>query len=212
MQLPNFGAPDSVPPAQPAWAIQRESMDAALSLPNTGERSRSTSATRTTSIPRNKQDVGIRLALVARARRVRREASSRRDRRIARTRFVGDTVVVEFANVGGGLTTTRADGRVGGFALAGADGRFVWADARDRRQPREGVEQRRRQARRRAIRVGEQSEHGESLQQRATPGGAVQNGSSLTSTWRGEQREIHGIRHHAIAVLVRVQVIATVHR
>jgi len=37
---------------------------------------------------------------------------------------------VEFDHVGGGLVSKAANGSVGGFAIAGADRRFVWADAR----------------------------------------------------------------------------------
>jgi sialate O-acetylesterase len=42
----------------------------------------------------------------------------------------GDRVVVQFDHVGGGLTTRGGGaGAVGGFAIAGADRHFVWADA-----------------------------------------------------------------------------------
>jgi sialate O-acetylesterase len=37
---------------------------------------------------------------------------------------------VRFTNVGGGLVARDTSGRVGGFAIAGADHKFVWADAR----------------------------------------------------------------------------------
>ncbi|HET7371982.1 MAG TPA: hypothetical protein VFJ20_01325, partial [Gemmatimonadaceae bacterium] len=42
----------------------------------------------------------------------------------------GDTVVVNFENVGGGLISGTGEDRVAGFEVAGADHRFVWADAR----------------------------------------------------------------------------------
>lgn len=129
VQLPNFGAPDNVPQAQPAWAIQRESMDAALSLPNTGRAVTIDVGEAENIHPVDKLDVGIRLALVAR-QRVYGENVVAAGPTYRSHSSVGDTVVVEFTNVGGGLTTTAADGRVGGFALAGADGRFVWANAR----------------------------------------------------------------------------------
>src|SRR6185369_4539743 len=37
IQLPNYNAADSVPPAEEGWATIRESMEAALALPNTGQ-------------------------------------------------------------------------------------------------------------------------------------------------------------------------------
>ena len=38
-------------------------------------------------------------------------------------------MVVDFANVGGGLVSRATDGRLPGFAIAGADHRWVWANA-----------------------------------------------------------------------------------
>jgi sialate O-acetylesterase len=104
-------------------------MDAALALPNTGRAITIDVGDAETIHPGDKQDVGIRLALVAR-QRVYGENIVASGPTYRSHSIVGDTVIVEFTNVGGGLTTTAADGRVGGFAIAGADGRFVWANAR----------------------------------------------------------------------------------
>jgi sialate O-acetylesterase len=41
----------------------------------------------------------------------------------------GNNVVVSFDHAKGGLVA-RGGGKVEGFAVAGADGKFVWADAR----------------------------------------------------------------------------------
>jgi sialate O-acetylesterase len=129
VQLPNFGRPDSVPPAQAAWAMQRESMTAALSLPRTGQAIAIDLGGADELHPRNKQDVGARLARVA--RRVvygERTLSSGPTYRSHTTR--GDTVIVDFANVGKELVARSSDAHVGGFAIAGADRTFVWADAK----------------------------------------------------------------------------------
>ena len=129
VQLPNFGAADTVPPATAAWATQRESMDAALSLPKTGRAVAIDVGEPGDIHPRNKQDVGARLARVA--RRVaygEKLVSSGPTYRSHTVR--GDTVIVQFDNIGGGLVSRAADGAVGGFAIAGADHRFVWANAR----------------------------------------------------------------------------------
>ncbi|MGH7619553.1 MAG: sialate O-acetylesterase, partial [Gemmatimonadaceae bacterium] len=129
VQLPNFGASDSAPQARPAWALQRASMTSALSLPNTGQAITIDVGDANNLHPTNKLDVGRRLALVAERRVYGRDVVASGPTYRSHT-VVGDTVVVTLDNVGGGLVTTAAGGRVGGFALAGADRHFVWADAR----------------------------------------------------------------------------------
>jgi sialate O-acetylesterase len=129
VQLPNFGGADSAPPAQSGWATQRESMAAALSLPNTGQAITIDVGEPGDIHPRNKQDVGARLARVALkivyGRPVVASGPTYRSYHL-----LGDTAVIDFANVGGGLVTTSSDGRVGAFALAGSDQNFVWANAK----------------------------------------------------------------------------------
>lgn len=129
VQLPNFNPADSVPPPLSAWATQRESMTAALALPHTGHAVTYDIGDPNDIHPRNKQDVGARLALVARKVAYRQPvvASGPTYRR----HTVRDgRVWVQFANVGGGLVARDANGKVGGFAIAGADHRLVWAEAR----------------------------------------------------------------------------------
>lgn len=127
VQLPGFGTPDTVPELHPAWALQREAMDAALALPATGRAIAIDLGEADNIHPKDKNDVGARLALVG--------------RRIAYGENVddsgplfhgfalrGDTAIVSFAHLGGGL---RVHGdSLGGFAIAGADKQFVWAAAR----------------------------------------------------------------------------------
>lgn len=129
VQLPNFGKPDSIPPLHDAWAKQRESMEAALALPSTG-RAISIDVGEADDIhPRDKEDVGARLALVA--RRVAYGESVLASGPTYRSHVVrGDTVVVSFGNVGGGLASGTGGDRVEGFEVAGADRRFAWASAR----------------------------------------------------------------------------------
>ena len=77
--------------------------------------------------PRNKQDVGARLARVVRkvayGQKVIASGPTYRSHAIR-----GDTVVVTFANVASGLRV-RGDS-LSGFAIAGADRRWVWANAK----------------------------------------------------------------------------------
>jgi sialate O-acetylesterase len=129
VQLPNFGTPDSVPPLHAAWATQRESMEAALALPKTGRAITIDVGEADDIHPRNKEDVGARLALVA--RRVAYGEPVLASGPTYRSHVMrGDTAVVSFGSVGGGLISGTGADRVAGFEIAGADRRFVWADAR----------------------------------------------------------------------------------
>jgi sialate O-acetylesterase len=129
VQLPNYGPPDSVPNAEPDWALQRESMEAALALPHTGRAVIIDVGNANELHPTNKQDVGRRLALVARAVAYGEHIVASGPTYLRHT-VRGGRVVVEFANLGGGLVSRGPDGSAGAFALAGKDRRFVWAQAR----------------------------------------------------------------------------------
>jgi sialate O-acetylesterase len=129
VQLPNYGRPDSVPTASGGgWAVLRESMAAALALPNTGQAVTIDVGGATELHPPNKQDPGRRLALVARrvayGERVAAAGPTYRAHTVRGSRV---TVTFDHAR---GLTTTAPDGSVGAFAVAGADRRWVWARAR----------------------------------------------------------------------------------
>src|SRR5262249_39370219 len=99
IQLPNYNPADSVPPTQAAWATIRESMQAALALPNTGQVvTIDLGGVPPELHPRNKQDVGARLARVVRKVAYGQNViASGPTYRSHATR--GDTVVVAFGNV-----------------------------------------------------------------------------------------------------------------
>jgi sialate O-acetylesterase len=78
--------------------------------------------------PRNKQDVGKRLALAA-AKVAYGEDVVFSGPVFQSTRVDGNKVRVSFTHTGGGLITKDKYGYVKGFALAGADKKFVWAKA-----------------------------------------------------------------------------------
>ena len=129
VQLANFMAPDTQPPSQSAWAILRDAQTATLALPKTGQAVIIDLGEANDIHPRNKLDVGVRLALAARhvayGQPVEHIGPTHRSHAVAR-----NTMIVTFDHVGGGLVTHAKDGTVGGFAIAGQDRRFVWADAR----------------------------------------------------------------------------------
>lgn len=113
-------------PGESDWAILRESQSAALSLPNVGQAITLDIGEADDIHPRNKQDVGYRLALWARSltygNQVVPSGPLYRDHTVENGRFV-----ISFDHVGGGLSTSG--GPLGGFAIAGSDGVFVWAEA-----------------------------------------------------------------------------------
>jgi sialate O-acetylesterase len=129
VQLPNFGPVDTVPPANAAWATLRESETAALALPNTGQAVTIDVGEPGDIHPRDKQDVGARLALVARS--VAYGADLVSSGPVYRRHSIRDgRVEVEFDHAEGGLVSRAGGDEVIGFAVAGEDRRFVWAHAR----------------------------------------------------------------------------------
>jgi len=78
--------------------------------------------------PLNKQDVGKRLAQWALAKTYGKDVVASGPLYKSSRREAGK-IVVELNYVGGGLAA-RDGGKLTGFAIAGADKKFVWADAR----------------------------------------------------------------------------------
>ncbi len=126
VSLANFRAAEPEP-GDSHWAILRESQASALSLDNVGQAITIDIGDALDIHPRNKQDVGSRLALAARHIAYGEELVYSGPVYRAH-RIDGNEVTLYFDHVGSGLTTRG--GEPGGFAVAGADGPFVWADAR----------------------------------------------------------------------------------
>ncbi len=129
VQLPNFGAVDSVPPLHAAWATMRASQSAALALPATGQAITIDIGDPGNIHPRDKQDVGKRLALLARAVAYGQAVESRGPT-YRRHSISGGRVTIEFDHSAGGLVSHAPDNTLPGFAIAGADHNFVAAQAR----------------------------------------------------------------------------------
>lgn len=132
VQLPNYGTVDVQPPMTAGWALLRESQNAALSLPNTAQAVTVDIGENEVLHPTNKQDVGHRLALGARAVAYR-EPVAYVGPTYRSMRTVGDSVVLTFDHATG--LTSRAlnpvhDDTLRTFAIAGADRTFAWAHAR----------------------------------------------------------------------------------
>ncbi|MGV3614395.1 MAG: sialate O-acetylesterase [Fimbriimonas sp.] len=126
VQLANYTAP-SAQPEDSTWAELRESQAAALRLPNTGMAVAIDLGEANDIHPKGKLEVGRRLALQALAKTYGIDVAPRgpfyRDMQIA-----GDTVRVRFENAKGLKTFDGSP--VEGFAIAGDDRKFYWAQAK----------------------------------------------------------------------------------
>jgi sialate O-acetylesterase len=126
VQLPNYTQPQQQPVENAGWVQIREAMLKTLAVPNTGMAVTVDLGEAGNIHPKNKQDVGKRLALWALAKTYGRDLvycgplyrSMRNE---------GDKIIVRFDQAGGGLVA-KGD-QLKGFAIAGADKEFRWADA-----------------------------------------------------------------------------------
>jgi sialate O-acetylesterase len=129
--LPNYN-PQQKNPVEPGWAEIRESQwRTARTVPNCGLATTIDIGDAGDIHPRNKQEVGRRLSLVA-----RNLVYGEKDLVYSGPEFSkmqiepkGDRIRLYFKHVHGGLTIKAGDRKLTGFAIAGADKKFVWADA-----------------------------------------------------------------------------------
>jgi len=127
VQLANFM--EAKPPhVESNWALTREAQACALKLPNTGMAVAIDIGEWNDIHPLNKKEVGRRLVQAARTVAYSEQNLRSRGPVFQSMQVTGDTVLLTF----GPTDTLRTrDGKApGGFAIAGADGRFVWADVR----------------------------------------------------------------------------------
>ncbi|MBC8085203.1 MAG: sialate O-acetylesterase [Hymenobacter sp.] len=128
VQLANYTA--TLPqPADSDWARLREAQTAALTLPRTGMAVAIDLGDATDIHPANKQDVGHRLALVARAVAYADQRVVAAGPAFQAMRVEGNTVQLDFGQVGAGLRVKDPGPTLRGFAVAGADRQFHWATA-----------------------------------------------------------------------------------
>jgi sialate O-acetylesterase len=115
-------------PGGESWPFLREAQVDALSVPNTGMALAIDIGDRQDIHPRNKQEVGRRLALAARAIAYDDDVvySGPTFKEVA---FDGGKARLTFDHIGGGLMAGREGGELKGFEIAAADGKFVPAKA-----------------------------------------------------------------------------------
>jgi sialate O-acetylesterase len=126
VQLANFGEV-SKQPAESAWAELREAQHLACSVPNTGMAVAVDIGEAHDIHPKNKQEVGRRLALIARAK-VYGEDIAYAGPKYKSSKIEGNKVWLTFDHVQAGLQAAGQQD-LKGFAVAGPDRRFYWANA-----------------------------------------------------------------------------------
>ena len=126
VQLANFMAVKDQP-APSNWALLRESQSNALALPNTGQAVIIDIGEADDIHPRNKQDVGKRLAMAAQNIAYSKEIIPSGPLYKGKT-HKDSKIELHFKHVGSGLMA-KGDGALKGFAIAGEDKKFVWAKA-----------------------------------------------------------------------------------
>jgi sialate O-acetylesterase len=128
VQLPNYMAAQTKPSESVSgWMRSREQFYQTLSWPNTGMAVTIDIGEASDIHPKNKQEVGRRLAQWALNKTYGKDVVASGP--LYKSMHVqGDKIVCEFDYVDGGLAIRDGD-KLKGFAIAGDDKNFVWADA-----------------------------------------------------------------------------------
>lgn len=130
VQLANF-METRPEPSESAWAMLREAQLKTTELPATAMAVAIDIGEWNDIHPLNKKDVGLRLALAARNAAYGEKGLLYSGPVFESMKIRGRKVILSFENTGNGLTTS--DGlEPAEFAIAGADGNFVWANAKIR--------------------------------------------------------------------------------
>lgn len=126
VQLANFMQVDNTP-VESAWAELREAQQKTLILPNTGMATIIDIGEAKDIHPKNKQEVGRRLALIALAKTYGQKINYSGPV-YQSSKVEGKQIRLTFSNTENGLKV--ANGAIlTGFAIAGADKKFYWAKA-----------------------------------------------------------------------------------
>ncbi|HZH37023.1 MAG TPA: sialate O-acetylesterase [Flavisolibacter sp.] len=129
VQLASFDAGGSTEKKQGyQWAELREAQTLTLSQPNTGMAVTTDIGDPKDIHPRNKQDVGLRLALVALNKTYGKPIVSSGPM-FQSMKAEGNKLILSFSETGGGLVTNDKYGYIRGFEVAGADRKYVYAKA-----------------------------------------------------------------------------------
>jgi sialate O-acetylesterase len=123
VQLASFNADNGNSTKGSSWAELREAQTLTLSLPNTGMAVTTDIGESGDIHPRNKQDVGKRLAAVALHNTYNKKIVYSGPIYVDHT-ISGDKIRLNFKNTGTGLMTKNVSGELKGFEIAGSDKQF----------------------------------------------------------------------------------------
>lgn len=129
VQLAAYGKFDLTRPTDSKWAMLREAQSLTLSLPNTGMAVAMDIGEPNNIHPKNKQDVGKRLALWALAKDYGFKKITYSGPLYKNMKIEGDKIRIFFEYADSGLKIPKGQS-LKGFAIAGADKEFVWANAK----------------------------------------------------------------------------------
>jgi len=125
VQLAGYHRKQKQPEASSYWAEVREAQDKTLKVKNTGMVTAFDVGDSSNVHPKNKQEVARRLVLLAEKNvyglPVKADAP-----RYKSFEIKDNAIMIKLTNPAGGLTAGK---KVGGFAIAGDDHKFYWADA-----------------------------------------------------------------------------------
>ena len=128
VQLSTFGSAEANSKNGSGWAELREAQAMTLSLPNTGMAVITDIGNPTDIHPKNKQDVGKRLASIA-LHDVYEKTAEYTGPTYKSMQAAGNKVILTFTHIGSGLLVKDKYGYVKGFEIAGADKQFQYARA-----------------------------------------------------------------------------------
>jgi len=128
VQLASFNADNGTSEHGSAWAELREAQTLSLSLPNTGMAVTTDIGEANDIHPRNKQDVGLRLAAIA-LNKVYSQNNVFTGPIYKSMTLEGNKVRISFSGIGGGLVIKDKYGYLKGFEVAAADEKFYYAKA-----------------------------------------------------------------------------------
>src|SRR6218665_482372 len=128
VQLASFGNNNGNSEKGSSWAELREAQLQTLSLPNTGMAITTDIGDTKDIHPKNKQDVGKRLASIA-LNKTYNKGNAFNGPVYESSKVEGNKLIVTFSNAGKGLVVKDKYGYAKGFEIAGADKRFYYATA-----------------------------------------------------------------------------------
>ncbi|QBY04213.1 sialate O-acetylesterase [Thalassotalea sp. HSM 43] len=128
VQLANFGKVDRQPAANSSWANLRQAQtDVLQSMPHTAMALAIDVGESNDIHPQDKKTVGERLALAARYLAYHEDVQYR-NMQLSQVDWQHNKALLSFANMVSGIEIKGEEIR--GFAIAGSDGKFVWAKAK----------------------------------------------------------------------------------